>query len=345
MRRRMPIALVAIAGLRGALIGQEPVATELASGTTALLQAVSPVDAGVVWVSGHEGAVLRTLDGGETWERRAVQSLDSLQFRDVHGFDADRAVILSAGPGNQSRIYRTVDGGDTWTLSWLNEEPEGFYDCIDFWDDERGVAYGDAVDGELRILGTRDGGTTWARVPSEGLPAAVAGEGGFAASGTCVETGPGGSAWIGTGAGERARVLATANFGDTWSAVDLPIVSGEAAGAFTVVFNDARFGVVLGGDLSTPEGFTDNVAITGDGGATWSLATRTPMPGAVYGAALASSGPTPVLVAAGPGGLAMTADLTGQWRLLDPGSFWAVGAVGARAWAVGPQGRVLRLEW
>ncbi len=324
----------------------EPTVTDLESGTRALLQAVSPVDASIVWVSGHEGAVLRSVDGGTTWGLRPVQTLDSLEFRDVHAFDADRAVILSAGEGAESRIYRTGDGGATWTLSWLNEEPAGFYDCLDFWDDERGVAYGDAVDGELRILVTDDGGASWRLVGGDRLPPALEGEGGFAASGSCVATGSAGRAWIGTGAGERPRVLSTTDYGETWTAVGLPIVAGPAAGAFTVVFSDARFGVVLGGDLGQSDGFTDNVAISGDGGATWSLATRTPIPGAVYGAALvAGRAATPVLIAAGPGGLVVTADLTDGWQLVDPGSFWAVGAVASTAWAVGPQGRVLKLAW
>ena len=30
---------------------------------------------------------------------------DTLQFRDVHALDADRAWLLSAGPGELSRIY------------------------------------------------------------------------------------------------------------------------------------------------------------------------------------------------------------------------------------------------
>ncbi|MDX1393318.1 MAG: oxidoreductase [Gemmatimonadota bacterium] len=327
--------------------GQSPSeTTELESGVDAVLQAVSPVGAGVVWVSGHEGVVLRSTDAGDTWVRRPVQTLDSLQFRDIHAFDAGRAVVLSAGPGSQSRIYRTDDGGATWSPTWVNDEPEGFYDCLDFWDERRGVAYGDAVGGELRILLTGDGGRTWRRLDGAALPPAVEGEGGFAASGTCVETGPDGRAWIGTGAGERARLLATADYGDTWAATDLPIVSGSGAGAFSVVFGDDRLGVVLGGDLGQPDGFTDNVAITDDGGVTWDLATRTPIPGAVYGGAMGSDGAgSPILLAAGPGGLAVTSDATGPWRLVDPGRFWAVGASGSTAWAVGPSGRILRLRW
>ena len=129
---------------------------------------------------------------------RVVAMTDHLEYRDIHGLDGSRAVVLSSGPGQRSRIYTTTDGGDTWALAWINDEPEGFYDCLDFWDDRRGLAYGDAVDGELRVLLTADGGATWSRVAADRLPAALSGEGGFAASGTCVETGEDGLAWVGT---------------------------------------------------------------------------------------------------------------------------------------------------
>lgn len=298
-----------------------------------------------MWVSGHEGVVLRSVDGGDSWAVRPVQTLDSLQFRDVHAFDHDRAVILSAGPGAESRIYRTSDGGATWVLGWLNLEPDGFYDCLDFWDETRGVAYGDAVDGGLRILLTEDGGASWHALDPARLPSPAGSEGGFAASGTCVETASGGRGWIGTGAGDRPRVLLTEDYGATWEAVDLPLVTGASAGAFTIVFTDRDRGFVLGGDLEQAEGFTDNAARSDDGGKTWRLVTRPPIAGTVFGAAMLRDDVRPGLIAAGPGGLAWSGDGGVSWTALDSRSYWAVGAAGATAWAVGPEGRIVELAW
>lgn len=190
--------------------------TEQASGTRVLLQAISAVDDQVVWVSGHGGTFLRTTDGGLNWSARVVPGADTLQFRDVDAFDAQTAYLMSAGPGPLSRIYRTDDGGDTWKLQFLNEHPDGFLDCMAFWDSRRGIVYGDAIDGGLFVLRTEDGGASWVRVPEDGLPPAQEGEGGFAASGSCVATGSGGRAWIATGNGVRARVLRTEDEGRTW---------------------------------------------------------------------------------------------------------------------------------
>src|SRR5690606_38415267 len=105
-----------------------PTITVQESGTDVLLQAVSPVDERVVWVSGHRGTFLRTLDGGETWHVGTVPGADSLQFRDVHAVDKDTAYLLSAGPGDLSRIYKTTDGGGTWTLQYRADIEDAFFD-------------------------------------------------------------------------------------------------------------------------------------------------------------------------------------------------------------------------
>ena len=176
------------------------------TGVRSLFQAISPVSENVVWISGHRGTYGRTTDGGATWEISVMPGAGELQFRDVDAFDARTAYLLSAGAGRLSRIYRTDDAGATWTLQLQNEDPEGFFDCMAFWDRDHGIAYGDEVDGELSIFRTEDGGSHWLRVT--GLPA-LDGEGGFAASGTCALTRPGGLGWIAAGNAAQARAMVT----------------------------------------------------------------------------------------------------------------------------------------
>lgn len=328
----------------------EPKLTELESGVEVLLQAVSVVDRDVVWISGHGGTWLRTLDGGATWESGRVPDADSLQFRDVHAAGRDTALLLSAGSGEASRIYRTRDGGRSWELRWTNREPEGFYDCMDFWDEDVGAVYGDAVGGELRVLRTRDGGGEWRLLPPEALPEAQPGEGGFAASGTCLRAGADGAGWIATGAAPVARVLRTADSGRTWSAHPTAVVAGESAGLTTLSFVDERDGLALGGRLGDPEDtLSVNVARTVDGGRTWTAAGRTALPGAVYGSdGSAGAG----YVAVGPAGADWSPDGGRSWRPLRRGvSYWAVGIAelsaggGAIGWMVGPGGRITRIDF
>jgi len=317
-----------------------------ASGTAALLQAVSAPSERVAWVSGHAAAVLRTTNGGETWERLTVPgaAADSLQFRDVHAVDAHVAYLLAAGPGARSRIYKTTDGGRRWLPQFTNTDSSAFYDCFAFWDAGRGVAFSDAVAERFIVQVTEDGGSHWTPVPEEALPPAHAGEGAFAASGACVVTLAERFAWIGTGAADTARVLATRDGGRSWHIVATPIVGGNVAGIAALAFRDTLHGMALGGRLGNPAGWSDNVAVTADGGRSWQLAGRPTFPGAVYGAT-AVPGRGVMTVAVGPKGLDYSADGGVSWTSVDTLAYWSVGFASSRiGWAVGPGGRIVKIR-
>lgn len=337
-----------------------PVIERQTSGTTALLQAVSAVDENVVWVSGHRGTWARTLDGGATWTTGVVPGADTLQFRDVHAHSADLAWLLSAGPGELSRIYRTADGGRSWTLQWTNDEPDGFYDCIDFWSADRGAVYGDAVEGELRILRTVDGGAHWTRLAGSALPAALPGEGGFAASGTCLVTGSAGRGWVATGNAERARVLHTDDWGASWTVFDTPIPGGEGAGLFSVSFRDSLTGAIFGGSLAPPpddedaepadsadavDAYPPRVAISRDGGASWEAVGQPGIEGAIFGGAWVPGADPAAMVAVAPTGAEWSIDAGATWLALDSASYWGLGFASPDAgWLVGPGGRITKVE-
>jgi len=325
----------------------KPVLDAVVSGSSALLQAVSAPGERVVWVSGHQAAVLRTRDGGATWQRLTVPgaAAESLEFRDVYAVNGDTAWLLAAGSGSRSRIYKTTDGGASWTLQFANRDSTAFYDCFDFWDAQRGLALSDGVAGHLLLRRTSDGGAHWDLQPADSLPPAQKGEGGFAASGTCVIALAGHYAWIGTGAADTARVLKSEDGGRTWRATATPIAAGNFAGIATLAFHDTLRGLALGGKLGSPGEFSDNVAVTDDGGHSWRLAGRPGFSGAVYGAAVVP-GRAGSVVAVGPRGLAYSGDDGATWTTLDTLSYWSVGFASRRlGWAVGPVGRITRIRF
>ena len=325
-------------------VREVPVLTPQVSGTTSLLQAISPVSAQVVWVSGHQGTYARTLDGGATWSPGRVPGADTMQFRDVHAVSADTAFLMSAGNGELSRIYRTTDAGRSWTLQHLNTEPDVFFDCMAFWDSNRGFVFSDAVRGQHVILRTANAGATWERVAPEGLPAALPGEGSFAASGTCAAVAAPDHGWVGTGNSPIARALRTSDGGSSWSVTQLPVVRGEAAGIASIVFRDTLHGVALGGEIGKGNARGDYVAITSDGGRTWVLGGRPTFAGAVYGAAYIPGVAAPAIVAVGPGGADLSLDEGRSWTRVDTLAYWSVGFASPRdGWAVGPRGRIMKL--
>ncbi|MGB8064833.1 MAG: hypothetical protein WCF26_23310 [Candidatus Sulfotelmatobacter sp.] len=160
------------------------------SQTTENLRGVSAVSRQVAWASGTHGTYLRTTDAGRTWASAEVPDAVNLDFRGVVAFSADEAFLLSAGPGDQSRIYHTADAGQHWQLQFKNDNPKGFFDSIAFWDSKHGIALGDPIpdeSGKLHFeLLLTDDGQTWHAIPPSQLPEAIAGEGAFAASNTCL---------------------------------------------------------------------------------------------------------------------------------------------------------------
>jgi photosystem II stability/assembly factor-like uncharacterized protein len=313
------------------------------SGTAALLQDVSAVDASVVWVGGHSATWVVTTDGGAHWRSAVMPNADSLEFRDVHAVSARTAFLLSSGPGDRSRIYRTTDGGASWTLEFTAHDPKAFYDCFAFWDATHGVAVSDAVDGHFPIITTTDG-ARWSPVSPTALPRALPNEGAFAASGTCAMALPPGDAWIGTGNGPAARVLRTGDRGATWDVTQTPLPADTSEGITSLAVRDARHIVALGGHIARLHAFQDEVAITEDGGRTWTMGGRLPFPGPVFGAAYSRSS-DPWLVAVGPGGAAASNDDGRTWTLIDSAAYWSVGFGSPRVgWAVGPGGRITRIE-
>ncbi|MBA2458402.1 MAG: hypothetical protein H0V43_05525 [Gemmatimonadales bacterium] len=327
-----------------------PTLKEQHSGTTNRLQAISPVSALVAWASGVGGTYTVTRNGGETWRVGVVPGAEALQFRDVEAVSGQEAYLLSAGTGEDARIYHTVDGGQTWKLQFKNHDPAAFYDCFAFWNPDRGVVMADAVDGRFPVRRTENG-SFWRDI-GDRLPAAQEGEAAFAASGTCVATQGKDRAWIATGGADRARILATTDGGDSWQAYRTPIVQGTpASGIFTVAFRDAQHGILAGGDLERPDTRSRNVAVSSDGGKTWTLAANAPFPGAVYGLSYAAGhdqGPANKrVVVTGPGGAAWSEDEGASWtRLRGVRDYWAVAFANRHVgWLVGTEGRILKITF
>ena len=223
---------------------------------------MSAVSDRVAWASGTNGTVIRTSDGGTTWQRLAIAGAEKLDFRDIDAVDDRTAYALSIGAGELSRIYKTSDAGLTWIEQFVNHDPKAFFDAMAFWDAKRGVAVSDSVDGQFVILLTSDGGTSWVRVPASALPPALPNEGFFAASGTNVTVAAPNHVWVGTGAASQARVLRSSDGGRTWALSKTPLDAGPSAGIFSIAFSDRTHGIVVGGDYKAESVAGNNAAFT-----------------------------------------------------------------------------------
>ena len=345
---------------------RQPVLTPQKSGTKQLLIAVSPVNSQIVWAAGAGGTYVVTTDGGSTWKSGIVPGAEALQFRDVHGVNDKVAYLMSIGNDTGDfRIYKTEDAGAHWTIQFKNKTVNAFYDCFEFWTPERGITHSDSVKGIFPDIRTADG-KTWQSI-ARNMPPALSGEASFSSSGTCITTEGWQNAWIATGGSSIARILATRDGGDTWNAYDTPLRSNTNAGGFSVAFRDPWHGIVGGGNLTSN---SDAQAATSDnGGQTWTLTTKPPTPGAIFGLAYVrgleqhANGSrqdqfgheydrTVVVTAEtqpnfDSGAAAWTPDEGQTWfKLPQVSGYWAVAFANPKAgWFVGNNGQILKISF
>ena len=308
--------------------------------TRASLRGISAVDARTAFASGSGGAWLVTADGGATWSANKVAGAEKLDFRGIRALDAHTVFLMSAGSGDLSRIYKTTDGGEHWTLLFTNPDPKGFFDSIAFWDARHGIVVGDQLEGRAEIRTTGDGGATWQRrEPPAGLP----NEGSFAASNTCLALWGKKEVWFATGGTGAARVFHSRDGGRTWTVAPTPMRNdAAAAGIFSVAFADARHGMVVGGDYSKDKEDRQNIALTTDGGRTWTAPSARPRG---FRSAAAYVAAHKLWIVTGTSGSDASTDGGKTWKLFDTGAYNAMSFVkSGEGWAVGPQGRIARFR-
>ncbi|UYQ94780.1 oxidoreductase [Chitinophaga horti] len=236
------------------------------------IRGLSVVSDSVVWVSGSQGMVGRSTDGGKEWKWMKVNGCDSCDWRDIEAFSATKAIIINAG--EPTHIFLTKDGGHTWRKVYFNNTKGIFYDGMDFWNDREGIAVGDPLNGVFTLLQTADGGETWQPFAVK-TPPAREGEASFAASGTTIRTlGPKSFCFVSGGAASRLFVFN----GSSWTVHPTPLIQGQpSTGAFSIAFSNDRRGIAVGGDYQKDTIRTNNCFMTKDGGATWDAPSTPPL--------------------------------------------------------------------
>lgn len=133
----------------------------LNSPTTENLQSIFFTSPNTGFAVGENGMIIRTTDGGETWDKLYITGNDLYQvfFTDAnHGWIGGFKIILA-----------TTDGGQNWTIQY--SQGSGFpayrVKSIYFLDNKNGFAgmqrmmEANSVDNRLSVMKTTDGGQTW----------------------------------------------------------------------------------------------------------------------------------------------------------------------------------------
>jgi photosystem II stability/assembly factor-like uncharacterized protein len=305
----------------------------LTSGTHASFRGLSVVDDQIVWVSGSNGTVGRSLDGGKTWKWIIVPRQEKKDFRDIEAFDKNTAVIMAIA--TPAVILKTKDGGKTWRQVYENDTPGMFLDAMEFWNKDSGIVLGDPINGKFFVARSFDGGDSWHEIPAHELPEADSGEACFASSGTNVRRLKKDEACFISG-GLRSRLFIRDR------RIDLPLVQGkESTGANSIAVQDPSHLIIVGGDFTHDTVTYKNCTITNDGGATW-IAPTTPPHG--YRSCVEYVGKGK-LIACGTSGVDISTDGGMNWQLVDTGNFHVCkkGKKGHAVFLAGGNGRIAKL--
>lgn len=226
------------------------------------LRGLSVVTNKIIWVSGSNGMVGKSVDAGITWKWLQVKGFEKTEFRDIEAFDGKSAIVL--GVGEPAFLLKTRDGGDSWKVVYRNETKGMFLDAMAFSDDKHGIVVGDPIDGRFFIVKTSDNGETWQSVPTMKRPAADIGEACFASSGTNVRTLNRYDAVFVSG-GLSSHIFLNDR------KILLPLLKGkESTGANSIAVKNRKTMIVVGGDFLQKDLAKGNSVFTVDGGNSWS---------------------------------------------------------------------------
>lgn len=229
----------------------------LDSGHNTSLRGLSVVNDNIVWASGSNGIVMRSLNGGKSLEWITVKGYEKRDFRDIEAFDANTAVIMAVA--EPAIILKTKDGGQTWKKVFINETKGMFLDAMDFDEDGNGIVVGDPINKKIFAATTNNFGDKWRTLKTKHNNYNVTkGEAMFAASGTNVEiTGMNNWNILFVTGGTKSRLFLQG------MPVDLSLEQGkDSQGANSIAVNISTNKIIIvGGDFNNVSSSNKNCQI------------------------------------------------------------------------------------
>jgi photosystem II stability/assembly factor-like uncharacterized protein len=152
-------ALVAVGGRGHILISEDSGASwqQAVVPTRATLTGVSFYNRKLGWAVGHDSVILRTQDGGATWERVNWAPEDEAPFFDVWFADADTGFAIGA----YGSFFETTDGGASWDSRYISDDDWHLHQMVQ---SDSGRLYIAAEAGS--VYRSDDGGESWIKLPS-----------------------------------------------------------------------------------------------------------------------------------------------------------------------------------
>jgi len=240
----------------------------MSSETKSSFRGLSVVNDNTVWVSGSNGTIGKSIDGGNSWKFFVVKGFEKIEFRDIEAFDDMNAVIM--GIDVPAYILRTIDGGSTWDIVFKDTSKGMFLDAMEFWNEQSGIVIGDPINGRFFIARTFDGGKNWTPIPYQNRPLADSGEACFASSGTNIRKLNKEEAIFISGGIHSNLFIRNKK-------INTHIIQGfESTGANSIAIKNEKTFMIVGGDFNKKDSSSLNISFTIDGGNSWETSNNPP---------------------------------------------------------------------
>lgn len=206
------------------------------------IRGLSMPSASIVWASGSNGMVAKSVDGGNTFRWMRVEGYAKRDFRDIEAFDSSTAIIMAID--TPAYILKTTDGGLTWKKVFEDTRPGMFLDAMDF-SGNNGVVIGDPINGKTFMAVSSDRGDSW--TVKETKSSMMDGEAFFASSGSNIKL-------LGSKTGFKTLFVSggmQSRLFFNQQAINLPLQSGRnSTGANGLALHpNQQQGIIIGGDF------------------------------------------------------------------------------------------------
>lgn len=309
----------------------------LTSGIKTSIRGISAVSDEVVWVSGSNGTVGKTVDGGKTWQWMPVKGFEKRDFRDIEAFNKNTAVIIAIA--EPAQILKTTDGGQSWKVVFSDSSKGMFLDAIDFYNKKNGVVVGDPVDGKVFLAHTVNKGSSWKVFngsKNQRRWVMNEGEAFFASSGTNIH-------YLKKFKYRLVSGGLTARWFDETGDHPLSIIQGkESTGGNSIAVQKNRYAIV-GGNFANDKDTTKNCLITIDAGRNWFAPATAPRGYRSCVIFITDNR----LVTCGTSGVDVSQDAGMNWTLVSSEGFHVCQKAkkGNTVFLAGSNGKIARLIW
>jgi photosystem II stability/assembly factor-like uncharacterized protein len=215
------------------------------------LRGMSIPSENVIWASGSKGNVVRSINGGESFEWMQVKGYENRDFRAIHAWDEKEALIVAIA--SPAIILKTFDGGMHWEKVYENNDTSMFLDAVSFKDKKLGMVVGDPINDTLFLLTTHDKGDHWSKVNNDYWKSKmIEGEAFFASSNSNLVHDFQHTFFVTGGLKSRLWI--------NGSAINIPMIQGsKSTGANSIAISPNQDQlVIVGGDFTKPNEINKN---------------------------------------------------------------------------------------